>query len=79
MNSVNGVISNGFAPRVFSTAGSVCSVKLTWQAGHHDTTCLVLLSAILSSVLSATRPKVAVSPARIGCTPQQWVGPPITS
>ena len=35
---MNGVISNGFAPRTFSTVGSVVSVNCTWQLGHHDTT-----------------------------------------
>ena len=49
---MNGVISNGFAPRVFSTVGSVVSVNCTWQDGHHDNTCPVLLRASLSSVFS---------------------------
>ena len=76
---MNGVMSNGFAPRVFSTVGSVISVNCTWHDGHHDSTSPVLLRASLSSVFSATRPNVARSPARNCCTPQQWVGPPITS
>ena len=63
-NSVNGVISNGFAPRVFSAAGSVISVNWTWQDGHHDKTSPVLLCDSLSSVLSAKRPNAARSPAR---------------
>src|SRR5947207_13936107 len=79
MNSVNGVISNGLAPRVFSIVGSVVSANCTWQDGHHDSTCPLLLRASLSSVPSATRPDVATSPARICTVPQQWVGPPIAS
>ena len=47
-NSVNGVISNGFAPRVFSTVGSVVSVNCTWHDGHHDSTCPLLLCDSLS-------------------------------
>ena len=75
---MNGVISNGFAPRVFSIVGSVVSVNCMWQLGHHDSTCPVLLRASLSIVLSAKRPEVATSPVRICTTPQQWLGPPIT-
>jgi hypothetical protein len=33
-NSVNGVISNGLAPRMRSSAGSVISVNCTWHDGH---------------------------------------------
>ena len=40
---MNGVISNGFAPRVFSTVGNVVSVNCTWQLGHQEITCPVLL------------------------------------
>ena len=76
---MNGVISNGLAPRVFSRVGSVVSVNWTWHDGHHDTTCPVLLCDNLSMVFSPTRPEVATSPARIGTMPQQWVGPPMTS
>ena len=75
---MNGVISNGLAPRVFSTFGNVTSVNCTWHDGHHDTTCPVLLWASLSMVFSAMRPEVSTSPVRIWTTPQQWVGPPIT-
>ena len=75
---MNGVISNGLAPRVFSTVGSVVSVNCVWQLGHQDTTCPDLLRASLSMVLSAKRPEVATSPVRICTTPQQCDGPPIT-
>ena len=75
---MNGVISNGLAPRTFSTVGSVVSVNCTWQLGHHDTTCPDLPLASLSRVLVAKRPEVATSPLRICTTPQQWLGPPIT-
>ena len=75
---MNGVISNGFAPRVFSTVGKVVSVNCTWQLGHQDITWPDLLRASLSMVLSANRPEVAMSPVRICTTPQQCVGPPIT-
>src|SRR5436190_20828851 len=57
MNSVNGVISNGLAPRGFSIVGSVVSANCTWQDGHHDSTCPLLLWASLSKVPSATRPE----------------------
>ena len=75
---MNGVISNGRAPRVFSIVGSVVSVNCTWQLGHQDTTCPDLLRASLSMVLSANRPEVATSPVRICTMPQQWLGPPST-
>ncbi len=68
---MNGVISNGFAPRVFSTVGKVVSVNWVWQLGHHEITCPDLLRASLSMVLSAKRPEVAMSPVRICTTPQQ--------
>ena len=76
---MNGVISNGLAPRTFSMVGSVVSVNWVWQLGHQETTCPDLLRASLSMVLSAKRPEVAMSPVRICTTPQQWVGPPSTS
>ena len=75
---MNGVISNGRAPRVFSIVGRVVSVNCTWQLGHQDTTCPDLLRASLSMVLSAMRPEVAMSPVRICTMPQQCVGPPST-
>ena len=50
---MNGVISNGRAPRTLSTVGSVVSVNCTWQLGHHEITCPDLLRASLSIVLSA--------------------------
>ena len=76
---MNGVISNGFAPRVFSNVGSVVSVNCTWHDGHHDTTWPLLLCDSLSMVASPNRPDVATSPMRICTMPQQWVGPPMTS
>ena len=75
---MNGVISNGLAPRTFSTVGSVVSVNWMWQLGHHDTTWPDLLLASLSMVACAKRPEVSTSPVRICTTPQQWLGPPIT-
>ena len=75
---MNGVISNGFAPRIFSMVGSVVSANCTWHDGHHDSTWPVLLCASLSSVFSASRPEAATSPVRICTMPQQWVGPPMT-
>jgi hypothetical protein len=45
---VNGVISNGLAPRVCSIVGSVVSVNWTWHDGHHDSTWPVLLCDSLS-------------------------------
>ena len=75
---MNGVISNGLDPRVFSTVGKVVSVNWVWQLGHQDSTWPVLLAASLSMVASAKRPEVATSPVRICTTPQQCVGPPIT-
>ena len=53
---MNGVISNGFEPRVFSTVGNVVSVNWVWQLGHQDSTWPVLLAASLSMVASAKRP-----------------------
>jgi len=53
---MNGVISNGRAPRIFSTVGSVVSVNCTWQLGHQEITWPDLLRASLSMVLSAKRP-----------------------
>ena len=35
---MNGVISNGRAPRIFSIVGSVTSVNCTWQLGHQEMT-----------------------------------------
>jgi hypothetical protein len=75
---MNGVISKGAAPRVFSTAGSVVSVNWTWQLGHQEITWPDLLRASLSMVLCAIRPDVSISPVRICTMPQQWLGPPIT-
>ena len=75
---MNGVISNGFAPRSFSTVGSVVSLNCVLQLGHQASTSLVLPEASLSMVASEKRPEVATSPVRICTTPQQWVGPPIT-
>ena len=75
---MNGVISNGRAPRIFSTVGRVVSVNCTWQLGHHEMHCRFLPCASLSSVFVGMRPDVSVSPARSWMTPQQWAGPPIT-
>ena len=75
---MNGVISNGFAPRVFSIVGSVVSLNCVLQLGHQASTSLVLLAASLSMVASAKRPEVATSPVRICTTPQQCDGPPST-
>ena len=74
---MNGVISNGHAPRTFSIVGKVYSVNCTWQLAHQEMT-PVLPSANLSSELVATRPDTSVSPVRSCTTPQQWVGPPMT-
>ena len=76
-NSMNGVISNGRAPRTFSMVGSVVSVNCTWQLAHQEMT-PVLPSASLSSELVAMRPDTSVSPVRTWMMPQQCVGPPMT-
>jgi hypothetical protein len=75
---MNGVISKGRAPRIFSTVGKAVSVNCTWQLGHQEITSRLLLCASLSMVLCAKRPEVSTSPARICTMPQQWVGPPMT-
>ena len=74
---MNGVISNGRAPRTFSIVGSVVSVNCTWQLAHHEMT-PALPAASLSSELMATRPETSMSPVRAWTMPQQWLGPPIT-
>jgi len=53
---MNGVISNGFEPRIFSICGIAISPICTWQDGHHEITCPLLPCDSLSIVASATRP-----------------------
>ena len=50
---MNGVISNGRAPRIFSMVGIVNSVNCTWQLAHHEIT-PVLPSASRSSEFGRT-------------------------